>query len=162
MHANNSRHPDGRVELVRKLLWLSRRHFQALQAGAEERGLGSGQIPVLMELKKWGGLSQRELAEKTRVTPATMSGTLKRMEKAGYICRAADEKDARISRVRLTEEGLRQCESATNAFDALCIRMLEGLTEGEQAQLDGLLTRLQKNLDGGDCRRESSKKGVES
>ncbi len=159
MAANNHHAGDERVELVRQILWLSRKHFQLSTALLEETGLGSGQVPVLMELERHGELNQRELAEKTRVTPATMSGTLKRMEKAGFIQRTADENDARISRVRLTEAGHAQCENARRGFDSACHKILAGLDDDSLALLKALLTRIQDNLGGMNCcRSESTKK----
>lgn len=158
MDTNNSNAHDERVELVRQIIWLSRKHFQLNTAQLEETGIGGGQLPVLLELKRWGELNQRELAERTRVTPATMSGTLKRMEKNGLIIRTPDENDARISRVRLTEEGLAQCESSKCIFDETCCRMLEGLDDESIAQLKSLLTRIQENLGGKCCRSEATKK----
>ena len=159
MDTNNSQASDERVELVRQIIWLSRKHFQLTTALLEETGLGSGQIPVLMELEKRGELNQRELAERTRVTPATMSGTLKRMEKAGFISRTADENDARISRVRLTDEGRLQCENARRGFDTACHQLLSGLNADDLTQLKSLLTRIQENLGGmACCRTETTKK----
>lgn len=159
MGTNNSHHHDERVQIIRQMIWLTRKHFQLNNVRLEETGVGSGQIPVLLELERRGELNQRELAECTHVTPATMSGTLKRMEKNGVIVRTADENDARISRVRLTEEGVKQCESARRIFDETCFQMLDGLDEDSLAQLSTLLTRIQDNLGGmKGCRCESSKK----
>ena len=118
MDANELQACDQRVEIIKQILSLSRKHFQLNSAQLEETGFGSGQIPVLLELNRGGELNQRELAERTHVTPATMSGTLKRMEKNGFIVRTPDENDARISRVRLTEEGkewLQRYEDYRNA-----------------------------------------------
>ena len=158
MDTNNPQTHDERVEIIRQILWLSRKHFQLNTAQLEETGIGSGQIPVLLELNRWGELNQRELAERTHVTPATMSGTLKRMEKNGFIIRTADENDARISRVRLTEEGKEQCKIARGIFDQTCRRMLDCLDDDSLSQLQSLLTRIQDHLGGMTCCRESTKK----
>ena len=159
MCANDYRAVDERVELVRQIIWLSRKHFQLNTAKLEDTGLGSGQIPVLLELERHGEMNQRALAEKVRVTPATISGMLKRMERAGFISRTADENDARVSLVRLTDEGRAQCEIAKRFFDETCCQMLEGLDSESLAQLKTLLTRIQDNLGGiACCRMESSKK----
>ena len=159
MDTNNPQTHDERVEIIRQILWLSRKHFQLNTAQLEETGIGSGQIPVLLELNRWGELNQRELAERTRVTPATMSGTLKRMEKAGFITRTADENDARISRVSLTDAGRIQCENARRGFDTACHQLLAGLDTEDLHQLGSLLTRIQENLGGMTCgRMESTKK----
>lgn len=158
MDTNNPHPRDEQVELVRQIIWLSRKHFQLSTSLLEETGIGGGQIPVLMELNRHGELNQRELAEHTRVTPATMSGTLKRMEKSGFITRTADENDARISRVRLTDEGRRQCENARRGFDEACHQLLAGLSADDLAHLSSLLSRIQDNLGGMGCCRESTKK----
>ena len=159
MDANNPQTRDDRVEIIRQMLWLSRKHFQLNTAQLEETGMGSGQIPVLIELNRSGELNQRELAERTHVTPATMSGTLKRMEKNGFIIRTPDENDARISRVQLTEEGRSQFENAKRIFDGTCHQMLDCLDEDSLSQLKSLLTRIQENLGSPNgCRTETTKK----
>lgn len=159
MDANNTKAHDERVELARQIIWLARKHFQLNTVKLEDTGLGSGQVPVLMELERWGEMNQRELAERVRVTPATISGMLKRMERAGFIRRTADENDARVSRVQLTDEGRAQCEIAKGFFDETCRQMLEGLDDGSLEQLKSLLTRIQENLGCMACgRNESSKR----
>ena len=142
MDTNNPRDGNRQIAIIRRIIHLSRHHFQLCSSLLEETGIGSGQVPVLMELERSGELNQRELAEKTRVTPATMSGTLKRMERAGLIVRTADENDARVSRVRLTEEGYAQCGSAHKGFDRACRQMLEGLSDEEMETLSTLLSRI--------------------
>ena len=159
MDANNPQTHDERVEIIRQILWLSRKHFQLNIAQLEETGIGNGQIPVLLELNRSGELNQRELAERTHVTPATMSGTLKRMEKNGFIIRTPDENDARISRVRLTEEGRAQCDNGRRIFDGTSHQMLDCLDDESLSLLKTLLTRIQNNLDSpAGCRTETMKK----
>lgn len=146
MDANNSRAPNPKVKIVRQIIHLSRQHFQLCSSHLEETGIGSGQVPVLLELERSGELSQRELAQRTRVTPATMSGTLKRMERAGLIVRTSDENDARVSRVRLTEEGHAQCDNAHRGFDRACGQMLSVLDEESLETLGALLSRIEDSL----------------
>ncbi len=146
MDTNNSRAPNPKIAIIRQIIHLSRQHFQLSSSFLEETGIGSGQVPVLLELERSGELNQRELAERTRVTPATMSGTLKRMERAGLIARTTDENDARISRVRLTEAGHAQCDNAHRGFDRACEQMLSVLDEESLAALSALLTRVEDAL----------------
>lgn len=146
MDTNNSRECDRRISIVRQIIYLSRQHFQLCTAHLEETGVGGGQVPVLMELERFGELNQRELAQKTRVTPATMSGTLKRMERAGLIVRTTDENDARVSKVRLTEAGYAQCDRAHKGFDLACQQILAALDEESLSALGELLTRIQDSL----------------
>ncbi len=152
MDANEMSQHDERVGIIQQIIWLSRRHFQISTRMMEESGLLSGQIPVLMELSHHGALSQRDLAEKAHVTAATMSGTLKRMERSGLICRTTDENDARVFRVQLTEEGHAQCEKARQAFHQSCHLMLGELDEDALHILKGLLGRIRGDVGGpGKC-----------
>ncbi len=146
MDTNNSRAPNPKVKIVRQIIHLSRHHFQLSSSYLEETGIGSGQVPVLLELERSGELSQRELAQRTRVTPATMSGTLKRMERAGLIARTSDENDARVSRVRLTEEGHAQCDNAHRGFDRACEQILSALSDADAEALGALLSRIEDSL----------------
>lgn len=159
MDTNDLTTVGGQVELIRQMLWLARQHSQLNIARLEKYDLGIGQVAILLALERHGELNQRALAEHVRVTPATVSGTLKRMERAGYIRRTGDENDARVSLVRLTEEGEAQCAVAKRLFDETCCQMLEGMTPEDLTQFKRLLTRIQDNIGGGKgCRGESCKK----
>ena len=146
MATNNPHSDDDRVAIVRKIIWLSRRHFQIHSTALEESGLGSGQVPVLLTLNRRGPMNQKELAELIWVTPATMSGTLKRMEKNGFITRTPDEKDARVSLVQLTDEGRAQCQLAKESFELTCYKILEGLDDESCTRLKALIDQVGNHL----------------
>ena len=81
-----------------------------MQAQLAEVGLYRGQPPIMALLHKRDGMSQKEMARALNLSPATMTVTLKRMERAGLIEREMDGRDQRILRVHLSEEGKRMCE----------------------------------------------------
>lgn len=134
------------VAVGRALLHTSRRRFQLSEMRLEEVGIGPGQMPVLGELNRHRKLTQRELAEHTRVTAATISGTLKRMERAGLVKRSEDEADARVSIVELTEKGQNCSDEAIRLFMETDANMMEGFTEEEMSQLLGYLNRMHDNV----------------
>ena len=78
---------------------------------------------------------------------ATISGTLKRMERAGLIQRTGDEADARVSIVQLTEKGECCSEEAVRLFTQTDTDMLQGFSEEELAQLRGYLQRMGENVE---------------
>ena len=92
-------------QIGRTLGRVQRNRFQLCEILLERMGIGPGQVPILGELGFHGEMTQRQLAEHTHVTAATISGTLKRMEKAGIVYRTDDNRDARVSIVRLTDKG---------------------------------------------------------
>ena len=130
--------------------WISRtyrRRFQLSEILLEQIGVGPGQVPILLQLSHHGELTQRELAEHTHVTAATISGTLKRMEKAGIVYRTDDNRDARVSIVRLTEKGKEVAEQAHQQFVAADKEMLKGFTESECEMIVSCLERMRENID---------------
>ena len=135
-----------RVAVGRALLHTGRRRFQLSELRLEALGIGPGQMPVLGALNRRRKMTQRELAEHTHVTAATMSGTLKRMERAGLIKRSEDESDARVSIVELTEKGQNCSDEATRLFVETDEDMLQGFTEEELSVLLGFLNRMHENV----------------
>jgi DNA-binding MarR family transcriptional regulator len=71
---------------------------------------------------------------------------LQRMERDGLIERRQDTDDQRISRVYLTESGLRIREAAQGAWRHIEAEAVAGLTEAEVYQLCELLGRVRENL----------------
>ena len=81
------------------------------------------------------------------MTAATISGTLKRMEKAGIVYRTDDNRDARVSIVRLTDKGKVVAEQARQQFVAADKEMLKGFTESECDMIVSCLERMRENID---------------
>ena len=69
-----------------------------------EEGLYSGQQDILFAVLENEGITSSKLAEITGVSAATMSVSVKRMEKAGFIVKKPDENDARIMHIYPTEK----------------------------------------------------------
>ena len=74
---------------------LSRQLTQALNDELKSHGVAPGQFPVLLCLWEQDGLTQRELYERVKIEQATMSNTLKRMERDCLIYREPDPADRR-------------------------------------------------------------------
>lgn len=90
--------------------------------------------------------SQRELAASMHLSPATVTATLKLLERGGYVRRIADDKDQRINRVALTESGEALMREGMRRMDALDNMMLEGLSREEQEMLCRSLSKMRDNL----------------
>ena len=90
--------------------------------------------------------SQRELAASMHLSPATVTATLKLLERGGYVRRIADDKDQRINRVALTESGETVMREGMRRMDALDDIMQEGLTSEEHEILCRCLSKMRDNL----------------
>lgn len=148
MKAQNDMNLTPRERIGRMLGRVNRTRFQLSEILLDRMGIGPGQVPILYELKWHKELTQRQLAEHTHVTAATISGTLKRMERAGLVYRTDDEKDARISIVRLTDEGVARVEQAHELFVRSDYDMLRGFSDAECETLLSYLERMCANVDG--------------
>jgi len=120
-------------------------HIRAHQM-LESIGLYRGQPPVLKALWEKEGLTQTELAEHMKITPATMTKMLQRMEKTGFIQRKPDEEDHRISRVYLTGAG----RAIQGELEAIWVRIEDetfaNFTEEERKLLRKFLLQMRENL----------------
>jgi len=135
-----------RVALMRKMFWVVRKYIQKNDGVLGKMGLSRGQVPVLLELGHHEELNQRELAEKIHVTPATISETLKQMERSGLIIRFTPETDARIYRVRLTNTGYEMLHTTIELLDQSSTEMLSRLTDEECVFLNHIFNRLAQNI----------------
>lgn len=135
------------VALAVRMMRLTRKRFQLSDARLVETGIGPGQVPILLDIERMGKCNQRYLAERSQITPATISATLKRMEKNGLIRRTVDETDARASVVTLTEKGSAACERARTVFSETDREMCGGMTDDECRVMIAMLDRMKENIE---------------
>jgi len=101
---------------------------------------------VLSRLWEQDGLTPSELADRLGVEPPTITNMLSRMEKAGFLERCRDLRDARCTRVYLTEKGRGLREPVERRWEAVQEEAFAGITAEEEALLRGMLRRIHDNL----------------
>lgn len=138
--------PELENQIASEIIHLSRRLLQRSAQAIENLNIGAGQLPILKVLSDNGTLTQRQIAEEIRVTPATICGTIKRMERSGLIRRMASTEDARVSCVSLTEEGKLRSDQALQAIELPYDEMLNGFSEGECHLIRDFIHRMGENL----------------
>ena len=109
-------------------------------------GLHRGQPAVLRALWKQDGVTQSELTELLNRSPSTITKTVKRMERAGFVERKSDAADERLSRVYLTEEGWNVRTALENIWRTFEEQTFAGFDEEELVILHRLLVRVYHNL----------------
>jgi len=117
-----------------------------VQLHLDRLGIHRGQGFILWRLGKQQGLSQGTLADGLNVTPATVSGTLRRMEEAGWVVRRPDLSDRRVSRVYLTDNGQALVEELTNAFRTMEKELLAGFSPEQEKVFREALEKVRTNL----------------
>ena len=132
-----------RLELLRRI------RSRSLMA---EYGLHPGQPRMLEYIRTHPGCTQKEAADELDVTPASAAASLKRLEKAGFVERRPDARDARRNQLYMTDAGLQQMEGNCRRFAALDERMFTGMTEGEIEAFRRACEKMFDNLADEKCR----------
>ncbi|ANL28240.1 MarR family transcriptional regulator protein [Rhizobium phaseoli] len=85
---------------------------QSLTRSLADLDIKPPHLDILVNLYRFEGISQQELARKLLVGRSNMSMLLPQMEKRGLIERRDDARDKRVLRLYLTVEGRRLTEAA--------------------------------------------------
>jgi DNA-binding MarR family transcriptional regulator len=135
--------PESLGRLLGRVCRLYRGRMHALW---DETGLYRGQPFFLAVLWEQEGITHSELAAIMHVSPATVTNTIKRMEKAGFVERRPDREDQRVSRVYLTPAGHAIREQVEQHWREVEAQVFGVLTEQERGTLSGLLERVRDRL----------------
>src|SRR6267142_192775 len=92
-------------------------HTDHVRAASTEWRISSQDASILVHLDRQKGLSPRALAGHLGVAASTLSGSIARLAKLGYITSEPAEKDKRRRELRLTARGAEAivCTSVLNA-----------------------------------------------
>ena len=131
-------------QLISRARDLKHRRVQDL---LQELELHQGQAFVLYALWGQDGITQSELTERLNRSPSTITKTVQRLEKAGFVQRRADDSDERVSRVYLTDAG-REIRPAVEAmWNQLDEQMFAGFGPQEMASFADFLERVCRNIE---------------
>lgn len=102
--------PDRRAFVIDESLgYLVNRAARLMAGELAERirpaGIAIGQWAVMLVLWARDGQTQAELARTVAIEPPTMVRTIDRMERDGLVVRRPDPRDARLTRIHLTDRG---------------------------------------------------------
>lgn len=141
------REQDEKLKYEMEFTRVIRMYYGRMQAQLAEVGIYRGQPPIMGLLYQHDGMSQKEMASALNLSPATMTVTLKRMEKAGLVCREMDEHDQRILRVHLSEQGKQMWLKSADQIRCVTEELLEGFTPEEERQMREYLYRIARNME---------------
>lgn len=133
-------------QIASEMVHVSRQMIRKGAQAMESLSIGMGQLPILKLLSDNGTMTQRRISEEIRVTPATICGTIKRMERSGLVKRSTAEADGRVSCVSLTADGAERCARAFEVIGDSYATMLGGFSDDECRQLLGFIRRMGENL----------------
>jgi len=126
---------------------MSRLMTLALNDELKGHGVAPGQFPVLQCLWEQDGLTQRELYERVKIEQATMSNTLKRMERDCLIYREPDPADRRSMRIHLTGMAKTLQGELSRGAKSVNKMAFDGIKKKDRKHLMEMLEGVVKNLE---------------
>ncbi|HKP36928.1 MAG TPA: MarR family transcriptional regulator [Pyrinomonadaceae bacterium] len=124
-------------------------HNDHIRAASTGWRLSSQDSSLLVHLDQTTGTRPSALAKHLGVAPSTLSATISRLEKLGYVSNQPAEKDKRQRELRLTERGS-EAIAATSVLNAERVReLIAKLTPAERKAAVrglGLLARAAREI----------------
>jgi DNA-binding MarR family transcriptional regulator len=121
-------------------------HRAMIDARVGNLGIHRTQHRILMHLAKHEKLpSQTELAKHLDITPAAVTGALKKIEQDGYVERTLGH-DNRYNELRITDKGREIVKQTRMMFCQADSSMFDGFTDEELDTYIACLEKLQANM----------------
>ena len=112
----------------------------------ESQGMTHAGWQVLFTLGDSDGLTQREVAERCYVTPATVTGVVDTLERDGLVERERSTSDRRVVTVRLTAEGRTRLAKAKREAGRQMAPIFGDLSPRDEAVVRRFLVRTIERL----------------
>ena len=121
-------------------------HKALIETKAGTLGIHRTQHRILMHLARHNQLpSQKELAEHLNVTPAAITGALKKIEADGYVERTLGH-DNRYNELRITDKGRELVKKTRVLFCEVDSSLFDGFSEDELNSYVKSLEKIQANI----------------
>jgi len=125
---------------------MARLFAKGLQERISSLGITAGQFPILLELWKQDGLSQKQIVERIGVEQATVANTLNRMARDKLIKREQSSSDGRVQLIRLTKRAKELQEAGYKAAWAQNDKAMSKLSREDTATFVALSNKVIEGL----------------
>ena len=134
-------------EVVRTIVHNERLHRSLIDEHIHPNGKSRTEHMTLMHLSHTARCpSQRELSEHLHITPAAVTGILKKLERDGLITRTTGQ-DTRFHEIALTDRGREVVLRSREIFREIDRSMLEGFSDEELMSYLAFLRKIQGNME---------------
>ena len=110
-------------------------------------GVSPSQVSALATLERHGPITLGDLAAHERVAPPTITRVVAHLEELGFVQRAVDEHDRRVSRVSASPAGLKFLDRSRTRKNAFLAERLRSLSPDELATLERAVPLLERLVD---------------
>ncbi|MCI8308294.1 MAG: MarR family transcriptional regulator [Lachnospiraceae bacterium] len=139
---------DLRKEVICSMLRVYQRqkHIIENMLSCEKIGIYPAQHRLLMELANDSEISQKELSKRLHVSPATVTISIKKLVRDGYVKKTSLKDDNRYNMIAITDKGKKIIEKSVRIFDAADEKILAGFSDEELDRLNDMFIRMYDNL----------------
>jgi len=139
--------PDA-LEAYFNLLRVASDVLEGLERYYSMHGTSQGRFTVLALLNREPDkpLCPADLADRSGVTRATMTGLLQGLEMEGLIKRTASSEDKRMSYVALTNKGRKYLDSVLPDLFGRLAQLMDGVTDKEGKSMVKLLEKVRERI----------------
>jgi DNA-binding MarR family transcriptional regulator len=146
-----ARYPDldaRALEVFLVLLRVGSDVLDALEAYLTKKGTSQGKFTILMLLNRDPdvGISPSDLADRSGVTRATITGLLDGLSREKLVVREDDVGDRRKAVVRLTARGRKMLDEMLPDYYRQVADLMGGLSDTEKVTLIELLTKVNSHI----------------
>lgn len=131
---------------VELMIHTKHMHKTLLESRLKVTGLHGTQHRILMHLACHCKLqSQKELADHLQITPAAVTGALKKLESDAYIEKTLGH-DNRFNEIEITEKGRSVVKQSKDIFICTDKSLFDGFTDSELDMYIQCLEKLKRNI----------------
>ncbi|MGI6605408.1 MAG: MarR family winged helix-turn-helix transcriptional regulator [bacterium] len=121
--------------------------FLAQRLGQYGLSIEVGQIPVLVQVYRYHGISQDGISTNAVLDKGTVARVVKQLEESGLVVRQTDECDRRVNRIYPTPKALELEGNVFGLLRELQEIMYQGFTQEEIEHVNSLLERMKGNIE---------------
>lgn len=122
-------------------------HAKMAQEGYDEVTIMHSWILGFLYWNRDRDICQRDIEDNFFIAKSTVTNILKLMEKKGYVIRVADEHDARLKILRLTDVGVAMQQRTIEIIDNLHRQIEEGITDSERECFFTIINKMKDNME---------------
>lgn len=125
---------------------VMRHTHKSLGKNLEPYGLYKGQPKILWLLSVNTGITKKEIAERYKVSMPTVSKTIERLEKNGFVTSKHDEIDKRKNRVYITEKGIKVEHELIAFKKQYANKIFKDISDEDIENLERILEQMKLNV----------------
>lgn len=117
------------IKLMVVFIKMAKAFQEKLGSDLEKQGMPSSEYPILAHLNEVGRAKTQKLGQVAVITSGTITHTVNKLVKQGYVEKVQDEEDQRVYWVQITPKGRTAFERVHKAHIKYLNYLLEDFTE---------------------------------